>query len=62
MGYICKSIKYRIIKVNISTCSPNPNNVGQPSLLAIEPTKLDNNEFTNLYVHGLNKINNTNVV
>lgn len=61
MHYRCKSIIYRIIIVKTTTCITNPNIVGQP-LLAIVPTKLDNNEFVKLYVHGLNIKINTNVV
>jgi len=47
--------------VKTITCTINPNIVGQP-LLAIVPTKLDNNEFVKLYVHGVNSKTKTNVV
>jgi hypothetical protein len=46
--------------VKTITCTINPNIVGQP-LLAIVPTKLDNNEFVKLYVHGLNNRTKTKV-
>jgi len=47
--------------VKSTTCITKPNVVGQP-LLAIFPTKLDNNEFVKLYVHGLNIKTKTKVV
>jgi hypothetical protein len=50
-----------MITVKTTTCTTNPDIVGQP-LLAIVPTKLDNNEFVKLYVHGLNIKINTKVV
>lgn len=49
-------------KVNTITCIANPNNVGHPWASAILPSKLDKREFTNLYAHGLKRINNTAVV
>jgi len=58
---ICKSMMRRIIKVNTIACIAKPNNVGQPSLLAILPTRFDKSELTSLYVNGLN-INNTIIV
>lgn len=49
-----------MITVKTTTCTTNPNIVGQP-LLAMVPTKLDNNEFVKLYVHGLNNRTKTKV-
>jgi hypothetical protein len=51
--YMCRSIKYRMIKVNTTTCTTNPTVVGQPTLFAMDPKNPESNELTNLYVHGL---------
>jgi hypothetical protein len=40
----------------------NPNMVGQPSLFAILPTTYPKSLLTNIYIHGLNKINKRMVV
>lgn len=57
-----KSIIYLTINVKTAACIPNPNNVGHPLLLAVDPIKRDNNEFTSLYAEGLKRTNNTSVV
>jgi len=49
-----------MITVKTITCTTNPDMVGQP-LFAIVPTKVDNNEFVKLYVHGLNNRTKTKV-
>jgi hypothetical protein len=55
-------ISKRKIIVNTIAWTINPNIVGQPSLFAIGPTREDNKLWTNLYIHGLNKIKRSTVV